>query len=168
MQTRTVELPSDSTFAVAMKNQQQAEREEQQRIKNLVLNYDLRENEDQEGDYTTSPLLPNPNVHKRTNAGHEKMTTYHINRSEKQGKERGAQRVRRLQMNDLDWYGSSLRKRGDGQAPDVESSAPAEASDENRPAGKRMRQSSQNKRQVDHLGSQARQVCQVHRSRRPG
>lgn len=48
-QTRTVELPSDSTFAIAMKNQQQAEREEQQRIKSLVLNYDLQQNEDQEG-----------------------------------------------------------------------------------------------------------------------
>jgi regulator of nonsense transcripts 2 len=44
-----VELPSDSTFAIAMKNQQQAEREEQQRIKSLVLNYDLQQNEDQEG-----------------------------------------------------------------------------------------------------------------------
>ncbi|CRK32867.1 hypothetical protein BN1708_019121, partial [Verticillium longisporum] len=49
-QTRTVEVPSDSNFAVAMKNQQQVEREEQQRIKNLVLNYDLRENEEQDGE----------------------------------------------------------------------------------------------------------------------
>jgi len=49
MQTRIVALPSDSTFAVAMKNQQAAEREEQQRIKNLVLNYDLRDGEEQEG-----------------------------------------------------------------------------------------------------------------------
>ncbi|EQL00432.1 nonsense-mediated mRNA decay factor (Upf2) [Ophiocordyceps sinensis CO18] len=48
-QTRTVELPSDSTFAIAMKFQQQAEKEEQQRIKNLVLNYDLQQSEDQEG-----------------------------------------------------------------------------------------------------------------------
>jgi regulator of nonsense transcripts 2 len=39
-----------------MRNQQQAEREEQQRIKNLVLNYDLRENEDHDGDYTLLPL----------------------------------------------------------------------------------------------------------------
>lgn len=31
-----------------MKSQQQAEREEQQRIKNLVLNYDLQQNEDEE------------------------------------------------------------------------------------------------------------------------
>jgi regulator of nonsense transcripts 2 len=48
--TKTVELPSDSTFAIAMKNQQQAEKEEQQRIKNLVLNYDLQQNDtEQEG-----------------------------------------------------------------------------------------------------------------------
>jgi len=43
-------VPSDSSFAIAMMNQQQAEREEQQRIKNLVLNYDLRESEDQDGE----------------------------------------------------------------------------------------------------------------------
>ena len=32
-----------------MKTQQQAEREEQQRIKNLVLNYDLRNDTEQDG-----------------------------------------------------------------------------------------------------------------------
>ncbi|EON96553.1 putative nonsense-mediated mrna decay factor protein [Phaeoacremonium minimum UCRPA7] len=64
---------------VAMKNQQQAEWEEQQRIKNLVLNYDLRENEDQDGHET-------------------KPSTYHHNRADKTGKERGAQRVRKLQQ----------------------------------------------------------------------
>ena len=35
-------MPADSTFALALKTQQQAEREEQRRIKDLVLNYDLR------------------------------------------------------------------------------------------------------------------------------
>ncbi|KAK6219556.1 MIF4G domain-containing protein [Colletotrichum tabaci] len=106
-QTRTVELPSDSTFAVAMKTQQQAEREEQQRIKNLVLNYDLRENEDPDG--------------------HEKPTSYHHNRPDR-GKDRGGQRVRKLQLSDVDWYESSI-KRGSGFAraaaldfnPDAES-----------------------------------------------
>ncbi|KAI9816162.1 MAG: hypothetical protein M1827_001763 [Pycnora praestabilis] len=49
-QTRTVELPSDSHFAVAMKTQQQAEREEQQRIKSLVLNYDLRDENEHDGE----------------------------------------------------------------------------------------------------------------------
>jgi regulator of nonsense transcripts 2 len=39
-QTRDIALPADSSFAVAMKHQQQAEREEQRRIKNLVLNLD--------------------------------------------------------------------------------------------------------------------------------
>ncbi|KAH6899048.1 armadillo-type protein [Thelonectria olida] len=82
-QTRTVELPSDSTFAVAMKNQQQAEREEQQRIKNLVLNYDLQQNEDQDG-------------------GHERPTTFYHNRLERSNRDR-SQRVRKLQLSDVDW-----------------------------------------------------------------
>lgn len=79
-QTRTVALPSDSNFAVAMKNQQQAEREEQQRIKNLVLNYEVCDSEDQDG--------------------HEKP--YQPNRSEKPVKKRDEQRARRLQIHDLE------------------------------------------------------------------
>ncbi|KAK6062828.1 MIF4G domain-containing protein [Seiridium cupressi] len=129
-QTRTVELPSDSTFAVAMKTQQQAEREEQQRIKNLVLNYDLRESEDPDGDTAMNPLLPNTNIHNTMKAGSEKTTTFHLNRPEKSGKERGAQRVRRLEMNDLDWYGSSRKENCRRQTADVESSAQVEGSDE--------------------------------------
>ncbi|KAL2754571.1 hypothetical protein ACRALDRAFT_2060376 [Sodiomyces alcalophilus JCM 7366] len=83
-QTRTVEVPSDSTFAVAMKNQQQAEREEQQRIKNLVLNYEIRENEEQDG--------------------HDKSSTYHYSRMDRGGKDRGGvQRSRKLQLSDVDW-----------------------------------------------------------------
>ncbi|KAK8128483.1 hypothetical protein PG984_009591 [Apiospora sp. TS-2023a] len=104
-QTRMVELPSDSNFAVAMKNQQQAEREEQQRIKNLVLNLDLRETEETDGDTNSNPLLPNANlIHTTHPSGHDKTSVYHLNRPEKTTKERGGQRVRRLQMNDLDWY----------------------------------------------------------------
>ncbi|KAM0557949.1 hypothetical protein ACHAPJ_005113 [Fusarium lateritium] len=76
-QTRTVELPSDSTFAIAMKNQQQAEREEQQRIKNLVLNYDLQQNEDQDGG--TDPQLPqlhrNINIHMSTQVLNDRRRT---------------------------------------------------------------------------------------------
>ncbi|CAK4032135.1 Regulator of nonsense transcripts UPF2 [Lecanosticta acicola] len=44
-QTRSIDLPSDSSFAVAMRSQQQAEKAEQQRIKNLVLNYDLTDDQ---------------------------------------------------------------------------------------------------------------------------
>lgn len=70
-QTRSIELPSDSHFAIAMKTQKEAERAEQQRIKNLVLNYDLHEsNTDQSG--TDHHLhfnyfsQPNPNIKSKT------------------------------------------------------------------------------------------------------
>lgn len=102
-------LPSDSTFAVAMKNQQQAEREEQQRIKNLVLNYDLRESEDLDGDTLPSPLKPNTNIHRSNHAGHEKSPPYHTNRSERLNRERGGQRIRRLELKDVDWYAPTHR-----------------------------------------------------------
>ena len=60
-------MPSDSQFAVAMKNQKEAERAEQQRIKNLVLNYDLQDsNADQTGTENSLYLnyfsQPNPNI----------------------------------------------------------------------------------------------------------
>lgn len=92
-----------------MKNQQQAEREEQQRIKNLVLNYDLRENEDLDGDTLLSPLRPNPNIHRSNDSGHDKPPSYHTNRGEKLNRDRGGQRIRRLQLSDVDWYGYTHR-----------------------------------------------------------
>lgn len=67
VQTRTIEMPSDSQFAIAMKNQKEAERAEQQRIKNLVLNYDLQDsNTDQNGTDNNISFdcfpQPNPNL----------------------------------------------------------------------------------------------------------
>ncbi|KAF2456174.1 armadillo-type protein [Lineolata rhizophorae] len=63
-QTRSIDLPSDSNFAIAMRNQQEAAKAEQQRIKSLVLNYDLRDDGDADGS-TNSPFQPplqtNPN-----------------------------------------------------------------------------------------------------------
>ncbi|KAK0619886.1 armadillo-type protein [Immersiella caudata] len=107
-QTRTVALPSDSHFAVAMKNQQQAEREEQQRIKNLVLNYDLRENEDADGELNSTPLKANTNIH-TSYTGNDKSTMHHHNRADnKSVKERGGQRVRKLQLSDVDWCRKAL------------------------------------------------------------
>ncbi|KAM3076838.1 mRNA decay protein, variant 4 [Clarireedia jacksonii] len=82
-QTRTVALPSDSTFAIAMKSQQAAEREEQQRIKNLVLNYDLNDGEDQDG--------------------LEKTAATTFSRLDKSGSNRSGQRSRKLQLSDVDW-----------------------------------------------------------------
>ncbi|ATZ51503.1 Bcnmd2 [Botrytis cinerea B05.10] len=82
-QTRTVALPSDSNFAIAMKSQQAAEREEQQRIKNLVLNYDLNDGEEQDG--------------------FDKNATTTFSRSDKSGSNRSGQRSRKLQLSDVDW-----------------------------------------------------------------
>ena len=108
-QTRTVALPSDSHFAIAMKTQQQAEKEEQQRIKNLVLNYDLRDNDDQDGEADLAPLKPNTNIH-NISIGSDKPTSHHYNRAEnKTAKERGGQRVRKLQLSDVDWYDKSQK-----------------------------------------------------------
>lgn len=72
VQTRTIEMPSDSHFAVAMKSQKEAERAEQQRIKNLVLNYDLQDSSTDAGTDTAisdyfSP--PNPNFRHQRPAG---------------------------------------------------------------------------------------------------
>ena len=114
-QTRTIELPSDSTFAVAAKNQREAEREEQQRIKNLVLNYDLRDPEDNpDGDpYQFSsiepidnlpPLQPNLNT-KKPLSGLERQHASHTR--DKSGTNRSGHRARRLQLSDVDWYDRS-------------------------------------------------------------
>lgn len=48
-----------------MRTQQEAERAEQQRIKNLVLNYDLRDENESDGEYANS-LTPNLNKHQHT------------------------------------------------------------------------------------------------------
>ncbi|KAK6537369.1 hypothetical protein TWF694_011561 [Orbilia ellipsospora] len=56
-QTREIELPSDSTFAVAMKTKQEAEREERQRIKDRVLHYERMEEEP----VPLEPQRPNTN-----------------------------------------------------------------------------------------------------------
>ena len=81
-----------------MKNQQQAEKEEQQRIKNLVLNYDLQNSEDLEGQCSTVFSETMAHVY----SAHDRPSTFHHNRIEKPGKDRG-QRVRKLQLSDVDW-----------------------------------------------------------------
>ncbi|CAD6501276.1 BgTH12-01528 [Blumeria graminis f. sp. triticale] len=86
-QTRAVALPSDSTLAIAMKTRKQVEREEQKRIKDLVLNYDLRDGEDQD-------------------AGIEKNPVISFSRLDKSSNNRSGQRSRKLQLSDVDWYGS--------------------------------------------------------------
>ena len=65
-------MPSDSHFAVAMKSQKEAERAEQQRIKNLVLNYDLQDSSTDAGTENAIPDFfshPNPNLRNQRPAG---------------------------------------------------------------------------------------------------
>lgn len=107
LQTRTIDLPSDSHFAVSMKSQQAAEREEQQRIKNLVLNYDL--NDDDQHDGTEAPALApilqpataSKKFAKQTKTGYEHLN-HSLSRSERHGR---APRARKLNLSDVDWYG---------------------------------------------------------------
>ena len=66
-------MPSDSHFAIAMKSQKEAERAEQQRIKSLVLNYDLQDSgTDQAGTHTDFCFdyfsHSNPNLAKKIRA----------------------------------------------------------------------------------------------------
>ncbi|KAJ5760043.1 hypothetical protein N7520_007199 [Penicillium odoratum] len=82
-QTRTIDMPSDSSFAVAMRSQQAADREEQQRIKSLVLNYEAA-NEPE----------PTETFEKRIPASQ---------RLEKSGANRSAFRSRKLQLSDVNW-----------------------------------------------------------------
>lgn len=59
-------MPSDSHFAVAMKSQKEAERAEQQRIKSLVLNYDMQDSSTDQAGTANVPFdyfsTPNPNL----------------------------------------------------------------------------------------------------------
>lgn len=100
-----------------MKSQQAAEREEQQRIKNLVLNYEL--NDDDQHDGTNSPLLQ-PIVQRSiaskkfaksvTQTGFDHFSNT-FSRAERNGR---APRARRLNLSDVDWYG---RQASDSVAP---------------------------------------------------
>ena len=113
-----------------MKTQKEAERAEQQRIKNLVLNYDLQDTTDHDGGPSDlsfslparpihSTYLPRSSfthTHKRHlqvtgtserhhNASLHHSVSNHAHRSaDKSGTNRGGPRVRKLQLSDVDWY----------------------------------------------------------------
>ena len=113
-----------------MRNQQQVEKEEQQRIKNLVLNLDLRDENEADGDSHPSPILPNPNRrsvcapaappfplrvggtrHRQSDLaetapqGIEKQpqNPYMQPRLDKAGSNARNQRARKLQLSDVNW-----------------------------------------------------------------
>lgn len=86
-----------------MKTQREHEREEQQRIKNLVLNYDLRD-EDQDGELNICPIPENTNI-KKKDAGQDSKIIAPSIRPDKSSNNRSGQRARKLQLSDVDWYG---------------------------------------------------------------
>lgn len=88
-----------------MKSKQAAEREEQKRIKDLVLNYELRDGEELDGDSSPSPLMLNSNIH-GNNTGLDKSAGMNFARADRSGNIRSAQRNRKLQLSDVDWYDS--------------------------------------------------------------
>ncbi|KAK5944343.1 mRNA decay protein [Knufia obscura] len=106
-QTRTIDLPSDSHFALSMKSQQAAEREEQLRIKNLVLNYDLGEDDQHDGTeaLTLMPIIQPTLKSKKFAKDTPKIGYEHnfnsLSRAERQSR---APRARRLNLSDVDWY----------------------------------------------------------------
>ena len=111
-----------------MKSQQAAEREEQLRIKNLVLNYDLREeNEQHDGEpyeflYNSDfpPLTENPNT-KGLSLGSERFSSSHSRSA--QGSGRNSHRARKLQLSDVDWYGNQQLGPYRDQARNLQSSS---------------------------------------------
>ncbi|KAL9103986.1 MAG: hypothetical protein Q9163_001006 [Psora crenata] len=106
-QTRTIEMPSNSHFAIAMKNQQEAEREEQQRIKNHILNLDLQ---DSTTDHTAhSNLIEGLGVAAEKHQHNASLTSRQPSNSaktavDKSGLNRRGERARKLQLSDVDWY----------------------------------------------------------------
>ena len=86
-----------------MRSQQQADREEQQRIKNLVLNYE----ESTEPEPTESEQYPlvNPNKPqlRHTKAATQEKRTPASQRMDKAGANRSAFRSRKLQLSDVNW-----------------------------------------------------------------
>lgn len=54
--------------------------------------------------------MQDANAHSGLATGHyeNKPSSYHHNRGERQGKDRNAQRSRKLQLSDVDWYGRTI------------------------------------------------------------
>jgi regulator of nonsense transcripts 2 len=88
-----------------MKHQQQAEKEEQQRIKSLVLNYDLRESEDQDGELNFATPNSSSSIHTLSTSGTDRPSSFHLNRLNNNPGKGAGQRARKLQISDVaDWY----------------------------------------------------------------
>ena len=101
---------------MAMRTQQEAEKAEQQRIKSLVLNYDLRDEGEADGGecshFHNTYITPNRSRRPFTEIAAQlgvpdkqhTQTPYVAPRVDKAGNQRSNQRARKLQLSDVDWY----------------------------------------------------------------
>jgi regulator of nonsense transcripts 2 len=86
-----------------MKSQQQADREEQQRIKSLVLNYEMaNDNEESDGndDRPLNHLFP---VNRNLGLERRQAPPPRDTRFDKPGSHRGTFRSKKLQLSDVNW-----------------------------------------------------------------
>lgn len=101
-QTKMVALPSDSGFAVAMKDKREKEREEKQKIKALVMSYDRMEEPSEADCRLPSPALFAPELTTPPALDkHAAINGYAVkidNRSSRHAK------TRKLSMSDVNWY----------------------------------------------------------------
>ena len=94
-----------------MRSKQQADKEEQQRIKSLVLNYnEARDDADDTTGDTPFHYTLQPNTNRKrteTPQGLDKTPNpYAQPRLDKAGANRSNQRARKLQLSDVNWYDS--------------------------------------------------------------
>lgn len=85
-----------------MKTKQQAAKEEKQRIKDLVLNYDLQQHEDQDGNHQRRVFAAFSDWLTKFAAESDRILASHHIRVDRPNKDR-SQRVRKLQLSDVDW-----------------------------------------------------------------
>lgn len=88
-----------------MRSQQQADREEQQRIKNLVLNYEASNEPEPTESENDPPENPNRKDFplRQTKAATQEKRTPASQRTDKAGANRSAFRSRKLQLSDVNW-----------------------------------------------------------------
>lgn len=104
-------MPANSTFAVALKTQQEAERLEQQRIKKHILNLDLQDLNGENGttkipsyDWTDPSDMGDGERHQHNASLSSRQPSSNAKAAmDKSSFNRRGDRARKLQLSDVDW-----------------------------------------------------------------
>ncbi|KAI4133629.1 MAG: hypothetical protein LQ338_000141 [Usnochroma carphineum] len=101
---------------MALKSQKEAERAEQQRIKNLVLNYDLTDSSTDQTGVDGEKQQPPHHAHNAPLQQSPIPNSANGRPTERSGGGRRGQQARKLQLSDVDWYESRpIPEKSDGQ-----------------------------------------------------